>query len=218
MNGQPGFTAEYWSNDEFKGAPFFTQEFPRGYFTTLMDHPTDGKKVARFTTVLTPPTSGNHYLSYSTLGPSKLYINGALHQEQTRSTKDSMSFLLGVQEEILFQYKFEAEKEYKIQIDMHPSTEPSELFLLDGQLSVHLGFIEQEEMEADILAEAIRLAKDADYAILFVGNNMQWETEGQDMEDMNLPADGSQDRLISAVAKVNSNTVWIFLIVMVRRN
>lgn len=174
-----------------------------------MDHAVEGKKAVRFTTTYSPPKTGNHYLSYSTLGPSKLYINGALHQEQVLSTKDSMSFLLGVQEEIRFQFAFEAGKTYKIHIDMLPSSEPSELYLLDGQISAHLGLIEQEEMDADILSEAIGLAKEADYAIVFVGNNMQWETEGQDMDDMNLPADGSQDALISAVAKVNPNTIIV---------
>lgn len=174
-----------------------------------MDHAVEGKKAVRFSTTYSPPKSGEHYLSYSTLGPSKLYINGILHQEQVNSTKDSMSFLLGVQEELRFQYSFEVGKSYKIHIDMLPSTEPSELFLLDGQISAHLGLVEQEEMEADILAEAVALAQEADYAILFVGNNMQWETEGQDMDDMNLPADGSQDRLISAVAKVNPKTIVV---------
>ncbi|KAG0651212.1 Beta-D-glucoside glucohydrolase B [Hyphodiscus hymeniophilus] len=210
LTGNPGYTAEYWKNEEFRGDPFCTQEFARGYFTTLMDAAVDGKKAVRFTTNFSPKKSGNHYLSYSTLGPSKLYINGALYREQIHPSKDSMSFLLGVQEEMRFQFLFDAGKSYAFQIDTLAPAEPNgELYLLDGQISAHLGFIEQEEMEADLLAEAVSLAQDADYAILFVGNDSQWETEGQDMDDMNLPADGSQNRLISAVAKVNSNTIVV---------
>ncbi|RDW95117.1 beta-glucosidase-4 [Coleophoma crateriformis] len=210
LDGQAGFTAQYWKNEAFEGEPFHTNSFPRGSFTTLMDTAVDGKKAVRFTTIYSPPVSGNHYLSYSTMGPSKLFIDDSLQAEQKLPTKDSMNFLLGVQEEIRFQFSFEFGKCYRIQIETLAPTEPNgELYLMDGQLSAHLGFISQQEMEVDVLAEAVSLAKDADYAVVFVGNNMQWETEGQDMEDMNLPADGSQDRLISAVAKANPNTIVV---------
>ncbi|PVH84990.1 glycoside hydrolase family 3 protein [Cadophora sp. DSE1049] len=208
--GNPGFTAKYWKNSAFEGEPFHTTHFPRGSFTTLMDTEVEGKLGVRFTTTYTPSKSSIPYLSFSTIGPSKLYIDDVLLFEQPKATKDSMSFLLGVQDELQSQYQFEAGKSYQIRIDTIPSPEPNgELYLLDGQIAAHLGFISQEEMELDVLSEATMLAKEADVAIVFVGNNAQWETEGQDMDDMNLPANGSQDRLIAAVAAANPCTIVV---------
>lgn len=80
---------------------------------------------------------------------------------------------------------------------------------MEGQTSIHLGFIAQAEMEQDVLAEAVDLAKDADLAIVFVGNTTQWETEGQDLSSMTLPADGSQDNLIASVVAANPKTIVV---------
>ncbi|KAF8848959.1 hypothetical protein BDZ45DRAFT_753262 [Acephala macrosclerotiorum] len=64
-------------------------------------------------------------------------------------------------------------------------------------------------MELDVLSEATTLAKEADVAIVSVGNTAQSEeTEDQDMDDRNLLADGSQDRLIAGVAAVKPRTIF----------
>ncbi|KAK0112943.1 hypothetical protein ONS95_014661 [Cadophora gregata] len=209
-SGKPGFTAKYWKNSTFEGEPFHTADFPRGSFTTLMDTAVEGKLGVRFTTTYTPSSSSSPYLSFSTMGPSKLFIDSVLLFQQNKPTKDSMSFLLGVQDELQSQYEFKAGRSYEIRIDTIPSPEPNgELYLLDGQIAAHLGFISQAEMELDVLSEATKLAEEADIAIVFVGNNAQWETEGQDMNDMNLPANGSQDRLVAAVAAANPRTIVV---------
>lgn len=175
-----------------------------------MDLAVEGQQAIRFSTKYTPATTGRHYLSFSGMGPSKLYIDDVLVSEQKECTRDSMAFLLGTQDEEHIQYPFIADKSYAIRIETHvPEGSIGELFLLDGQSSVHLGFIEEAEMDKDILAEAVSLAENADFAIVFVGNNMQWETEGEDMKDMHLPADGSQDRLISAITAVNPKTIVV---------
>ena len=208
--GNPGFVAELYKSFDLSGDCFYSEEYPRGSFMTLMNEKAKGAQSARFSTKFTPPTSGKHYLGFSGLGPSKLFINGELVSHQVRETRDSMSFLLGVQEEKRLQYPFESGKPYHMVIESFPSqVNNSELYLLDGQISVHLGFVEQEEMQRDILGEAIDIAKAADLAICCVGNTMQWETEDQDMESMTLPADGSQDRLIAEVAKANPNTIVV---------
>lgn len=80
---------------------------------------------------------------------------------------------------------------------------------MEGQSSIHLGLVAQAEMERCVLAEAVDLAKDADLAILFVGNTTQWETEGQDLSSMTLPANGSQDKLIASVVAANPKTIVV---------
>jgi beta-glucosidase len=55
----------------------------------------------------------------------------------------------------------------------------------------------------------VRVARDADIAIVFTGHDTQWETEGRDQESFNLPCRGSQDALVSGVAAVNPNTIVV---------
>ncbi|WJG34377.1 beta-glucosidase [Fusarium oxysporum Fo47] len=55
------------------------------------------------------------------------------------------------------------------------------------------------------LQDTVELAKSVDQVVLCVGTSGEWESEGQDRENMSLPP-GSDD-LISAVLQVNPNTV-----------
>ncbi|KAH9885644.1 glycoside hydrolase family 3 protein [Xylariomycetidae sp. FL2044] len=57
------------------------------------------------------------------------------------------------------------------------------------------------------IANAVELAKSAEQVIICAGLNAEWETEGNDRDDMRLPP-GSDD-LIAAVAKANPNTVVV---------
>ncbi|KAH7085349.1 glycoside hydrolase superfamily [Paraphoma chrysanthemicola] len=208
--GNPGFLAEFFMTPTPTPAPFRTEEYPRGSFTTLMNSHVIGCQTVRFSTTYTAPTTGSHYLSFSGLGPSKLFINNTLIAHQADATPDAMGFLLGVQDEIRLQYRFTANQTYHIVIETHPDPlANAELHLLNHQSSIHLGFVAQQEMDRDLLSEAVDLARDADMAFVFVGNTTQWETEGQDLSSMALPASGSQDTLISAVADVNPRTVVI---------
>ncbi|KAJ0382588.1 hypothetical protein COL922a_012239 [Colletotrichum nupharicola] len=207
--GNPGFAADFYENLDLTGKPFYTEEYTRGSFMTLMNDNVVSAKSTRLSTDYSPDVSGKHYLSFSGMGPARLFINGEF-QGEIKETAEAMSFLLGVQEEQHLQYDFLVGKTYSIVIESTISPVPNaELYLADDQIAVHLGFVSQQEMEADLLSEAVRFATDADVALIFVGNTPQWETEGQDMATMTLPADGSQDKLIAEVAKVNSNTIVV---------
>src|SRR5207253_1307463 len=50
-------------------------------------------------------------------------------------------------------------------------------------------------------------ARDADVAVVVVGMNDTWESEGHDRKDIALP--GEQEELIRAVAAANPNTVVV---------
>ena len=51
------------------------------------------------------------------------------------------------------------------------------------------------------------VASEADAVILIVGTNSDWETEGNDRADLNLPT--NQNALIDAVLNTNKNTALI---------
>jgi beta-glucosidase len=59
----------------------------------------------------------------------------------------------------------------------------------------------------DELGRAVAAAEGADAAIVVVGTNDDWESEGHDRESMDLP--GDQDELIRRVLAVNPNTVVV---------
>lgn len=61
--------------------------------------------------------------------------------------------------------------------------------------------------EPDLIAEAVELAGRAEVAVVVVGTNDEWETEGEDRTTIGLP--GRQDELVSAVAAVNARTVVV---------
>lgn len=209
-NGNPGFITDFFKSNDLSGEPFYSEEYPRAAFTTLMNTSATGTQSVRFTSTYTAPVSGTHYLSFSGLGPSKLFINGELVSHQAEQMRDSMAFLLGVQNELRFQHTFVAGTAYEFVIESVPSpVSNSDLHLLDNQVAAHLGYVAQADMEKDLLSEAVGLAADADFVVCFVGNTAQWETEGQDMSEMALPAEGSQDQLVAAVAKANPNTIVV---------
>jgi len=60
-------------------------------------------------------------------------------------------------------------------------------------------------MPSDGIDRAVAAARDADVAVLVVGTNGDWETEGVDRDSMNLP--GEQDELIRRVCAANPRTV-----------
>ena len=59
----------------------------------------------------------------------------------------------------------------------------------------------------DQLARAVALARESDVAVVVVGTNHDFETEGRDRPDMALP--GEQDELVRAVCRANPNTVVV---------
>ncbi|KAG6822131.1 hypothetical protein H0H87_004304, partial [Tephrocybe sp. NHM501043] len=71
---------------------------------------------------------------------------------------------------------------------------------------VRLGGAEVVDPDASI-AEAVKLAKEADVVIAVVGLNADWETEGYDRTTLALP--GRTDELVARVAEANPRTVVI---------
>jgi len=59
----------------------------------------------------------------------------------------------------------------------------------------------------DAIERAVAAAADADVAVVVVGTNDEWETEGEDRTTLDLP--GRQDELVRRVAAVNPRTVVV---------
>jgi beta-glucosidase len=59
----------------------------------------------------------------------------------------------------------------------------------------------------DLFEQALAAAAAADVAVVVVGTNDEWETEGFDREVMDLP--GEQNKLVEAIVATNPNTVVV---------
>ncbi|MDP9371079.1 MAG: glycoside hydrolase family 3 C-terminal domain-containing protein, partial [Chloroflexota bacterium] len=69
--------------------------------------------------------------------------------------------------------------------------------------ALRLGF--RQPLPETSMEEAARVAAAADYAVVCVGTNGDWETEGVDRWGLALP--GRQDELVRAVARANFKTI-----------
>ena len=76
---------------------------------------------------------------------------------------------------------------------------------VNGFAALRLGIRSPEP--ADLMDRAVAAAAAADIAIVVVGTNDEWETEGQDRTTMDLP--GRQDELVRRVVEANSRTAVI---------
>lgn len=61
--------------------------------------------------------------------------------------------------------------------------------------------------DVDLIEEAVAVAAGCDAALVIVGTNDQWESEGRDRASMDLP--GAQDELIRRVLAVNARTAIV---------
>ncbi|RSL87845.1 hypothetical protein CEP52_015413 [Fusarium oligoseptatum] len=158
-----------------------------------------------------PPESADYYLTLSSLGLSQLFINHDLVLEQKTNCPDAMGFLFGGVPVPKVCVPMEAGNKYTIRVHASPPVPDGDrdLGFLEGQVGMRLGYMSSTEHDADILSEAVKLAKSSDYSIIFTGNDPAWETEGQDQASFHLPKDGSQDRLVSAIAAVCPKTVIV---------
>lgn len=61
--------------------------------------------------------------------------------------------------------------------------------------------------DAQLVSEAVAAAKAADVAVVFVGLTEEFEGEGYDRENINMPE--NHNKLVSEIAKANANTVVV---------
>ena len=75
-----------------------------------------------------------------------------------------------------------------------------------GLVALRIGSAESYDAEK-AMDKAVELAKQSDTAVVVVGLNADWESEGYDRPDLKIPL--RQDELVSRVAAANPNTVVV---------
>lgn len=209
QKGNAGWTMQFFRKGQSDSSPFkTTHEHPDSAFSPILDNEAKDSEI-RFTTTFVPSESGSHYLGCSGIGPTTVLINDKLVFQQKGNSPDPMGFLLGGNPEKEFTVPFTSGQSYKIQIHSKPPPADLDTSILAGLPGFRMGFMSASEHDVDLLSEAKDLAKEVDYAIVFTGHTPAWETEGQDQLSFNLPRDGSQDALVSAISSTNRNTIVV---------
>lgn len=211
--GKPGVIIDWFAGDEFSGKPVVNQ---RRTNTDLFLW--DSAPLAKVgpewsaiaTTYLTPTTTGKHTISFMSVGPGKLYLDGKLALNLWDWTEEGEAMFDG-SIDYLVKLDMEAGQAIEVKVEMtnelRPISKQKQFNMTHKYGGCRIGF--KEEDKVDHLQEAVEAAKKADIAIVVVGLDAEWESEGYDRQTMDLPSDGSQDRLIEAVVAANPRTVVV---------
>ncbi|MFK7804041.1 MAG: glycoside hydrolase family 3 C-terminal domain-containing protein [Anaerolineae bacterium] len=153
---------------------------------------------ARITGTFKPVVSGEQKFSFVSAGLGRMKINGETVIDNWDDYHPGVSlFDLEHGEK---HYSTQAKAGEALEIEVEVSSENATMMNM-----VRFGYL--PPLPADPIADAVKAAQDADVAVIFVGTNHEWETEGHDQDSMDLP--GEQNALISAVAAANPNTVVV---------
>ncbi|RPA90564.1 hypothetical protein L873DRAFT_1717239 [Choiromyces venosus 120613-1] len=210
--GKPGVILEFYKGDKFEGKPMFVQNRPK---TDLFLWDNAPKEVLpeysfRAKTVIVPETTGKHTFGLSSVGPAKMYINGKLLIDNWNWTEAGEAMFEGsieVNESIQLEVGSKVEILIESTNEVRPAPKAGAGGPTYGYGGCRIGYIEGPDK--DFIKEAAEIAASADVAVVIVGLDAEWESEGYDRQTMDLPKEGNQDRLIAAVAKASPRTIVV---------
>jgi beta-glucosidase len=189
---QPGLKYSYYNNATFAGPP--AQSGVEPYFDKIMLPATQPQMSMRWEGFVWPDQDGKYELSLSDLGEATLYVDGRKVIGPDLGTLHPAQIDFGAPTRVA-SVSLEAARSYRVRVDY--VTRPIQFHSLRFGLRRPPSSIEA----------AVRAAKNADAAIVFVGSSRSTDTEGHDRPDMELA--GTQNELVSAVLAANPNTIVV---------
>ncbi|KAF3910506.1 Beta-glucosidase [Dactylellina cionopaga] len=219
VNGQHGVLMELFGNTTINGPAIAVSHRKRSMLTCYDNLPKsftfNSGYSYRATGLITPHTTGRHTFSLSSCGPSRMLVDDIQIISLWDWRKDSeRSELLTAyaSPEQRFDLFMEAGRRYTLivegisrEMDSIHGEYFAELYREEIMDGARVGFM--EEVQRDLIGEAIDLARESDVVVVVVGKNAEWESKAYDMETMDLP--GDQNKLISELLKVNPKTVIV---------
>jgi beta-glucosidase len=199
-DGREGIAVDYFEGDDLDGEPIHRDVFTVSRLVWLgPPHPSliPGRFTARATTVFTPDRTGTWDFGLIATDAARLSLDGVLLLDTTTAPPGEGFFGLANQE-------VTATVEM---VDGVPCTLTVE-FRADNDLPIAaVSFGGSFRPARDALEAAAAAARAADMALVFVGTDSRWESEGKDRTTLRLP--GEQDALVWAVATANPRTVVV---------
>jgi beta-glucosidase len=197
--GAPGFAIDVYAGRDLRGDVLRATSRPDGVL--MFNAPP--KEVAgdefsfRATGIVRPPHSGTFTLAMIQIGRARVYVDGKLVFDGVTAPPPAGIDTFGMGS-VQLRAPVELDAERGTEIVVEYSNEGASI--LSG---VKIGV--QAALPADGIALAASAARHADVAIVVVGTDGEWESEGHDRDSMDLP--GAQDELVAAVAAANPRTI-----------
>jgi len=166
-----------------------------------MDDPAPGVSVAAFGVSVNgsfvPDVTGDWQVSLTVVGSAVLRIDGETMVDLTVPQTGGAFFGLG-NNEIRVPLACEAGVRREVSVEIVVEERAQLRGLLVGA---------EPPASSNAMDAAVAAAADAEVAVVIIGTNADWETEGEDRTDMDLP--GAQDELVRRVAAANPRTVVV---------
>ncbi|MEM9200414.1 MAG: glycoside hydrolase family 3 C-terminal domain-containing protein [Actinomycetota bacterium] len=154
---------------------------------------------ARITATIVPEVDGPHVFTLTESGRAILRVDGEVVIDATDSNIERGDAFFGFGSiELSAQATLTAGRATTVEIDF--TNEGA--ILLSGVIVGARPLVER-----DLIGDAARLAAECDVALVVVGTNDDWETEGRDRDLWELP--GGQPELIRSVAAANPRTIVV---------
>jgi beta-glucosidase len=206
-NGMPGVDIAYYNNDKPE-EPVVLQSGEEGRVWMLGKFK-PGLKVpgshVQLSTTLVPATTGYHTLAVRCTGSFILRVDDKeIFSGPTIPITTEQFIFNHILLEVRTQVSMQAQNEYKIELIMQG---PEKLSI--GEPTPYAAALCYEEAysEPEAIQRAVTIARDSDMSIIYAGRNDQYESEGYDLESIELPA--NQTRMIHAVAAASRKTVLV---------
>jgi beta-glucosidase len=191
----------YFDNPELDGTPVATDSAHTARVLWIgPPHPnlTIGHCSVRLSATFVPDVSGAWRLGLESAGRAVLRLNGDVVVDNSDPVRGSTFYGAG-SELVEVTLDLAAGHSYELAVDIWPRSSSSPI------MGARIGASPPDT--GDEFERAVAAAASADVAVVVVGSNGQWESEGHDRPDLSLP--GRQRELVEAVLEVNRRTVVI---------
>ncbi|MCY3633403.1 MAG: glycoside hydrolase family 3 C-terminal domain-containing protein [bacterium] len=193
---------EYFNGHDWSGPVVHTRESASAELV-FFGEPGPGVNPEAFSVrasgVLVAEYTGEYTLGLVQLGRCRVLLDGQVVVDATEGDYERGDDFFGMGSEVI-SASVQLTAGQEVAIDIEYTSRDS--FMLCGS---RVGL--KSQVDRDLIAEAVEAAAAADVAIVVVGTNADWETEGRDRDSFDLP--GDQPELIRRVAAANPNTVVV---------
>lgn len=197
-----GFTFERFAGETFDGEVLERAELDelRKMVVRLGQPEGDDERwTMRITGTVVPMVSGRFELSLAQVGTSRVYLDDELVLDGVEDPppRGGSDFFGYASLDKVTDVEVTAGTPVDVRVDY--------FYRGSGMAGVRVGF---RTADADaLLDEAVAIAAEADVAVVFLGTNQEWETEGHDRSDFSLPR--GQDDLVRRVLAANPRTAVV---------
>jgi beta-glucosidase len=191
----------YFDNPDLDGMPVATDSAHTARVVFIgPPHPdlTIGHCSVRLSAIFVPDISGAWRLGLESAGRAVLRVDGDVVVDNSDPVRGSTFFGAG-SELVELTIDLAAGRSYEVAVDIWPRSGSSPI------MGARIGAAPPDT--GDEFERAVAAAASADVAVVVVGSNGQWESEGHDRPDLSLP--GRQRELVEAVLGVNQRTVVV---------